>query len=257
MKTVLVTRPREQAKPFADALRQAGLRTILFPTIAIRCIDDWTPPEPARFAGVFFTSANAVHCCCERLAREAPKRLAELRRCRVWAVGPATAAALAHYDIDTEPLPKRADAVHLMAAIAPAEIAGQDYLFLRGSLSLGTIPAALAEHGGRCTALTVYENQPPALEASERVRTLLHGGQLDCLSFTSPSTVENFFSAMGSNRVPAGVLIAAIGTTTAAALEQRGLAVDIQPQVFDAPSLAAAIADRFGAAQGDSSAPTA
>ncbi|MBK1705279.1 uroporphyrinogen-III synthase [Halochromatium glycolicum] len=246
MKTVLVTRPREQAKPFADALQQAGLRPLLFPTIAIRCLDDWALPDPDRFAGVFFTSANAVHCFCGRLGREAPEPLAGLRRSRVWAVGPATASALAQYGIETEPLPKRADAVHLMAAIDPAAIAGQSFLFLRGSLSLGTIPAVIAEQGGRCTALTVYENQPPALEEATRIKRLLHAGQLDCLSFTSPSTVENFFKAMGGTELPAGVLIAAIGTTTAAAIEQLGLEVAIQPQVFDAPSLAEAIAARLG-----------
>lgn len=245
MKTVLVTRPRDQAEPFVDALEHAGLRTVLFPTIAIRCLDDWAPPDPDRFAGVFFTSANAVHCFCERLATAAPERLAGLRERRVWAVGPATAAALAQYGIGTEPLPKRADAVHLMAAIEPAAIAGRSFLFVRGSLSLGTIPAVIAEHRGRCTALTVYENRPPALEEAERIRSLLHGGQLDCLSFTSPSTVENFFQAMGSTEVPADVLIAAIGTTTAAAIEQHGLEVDIQPRAFDAPSLAAAIAARL------------
>ena len=247
MTTVLVTRPRRQAEPFAAALKQAGFTPVLFPTIDIRCLDDWAPPDPERFGGVFFTSVNAVHCFCERLRRDAPDRLSALRRARVWAVGRATASALAGFDVGTEPLPKLADAVHLMAEIDAAQIAGRDFLFIRGSLSLGTVPAVIAERGGRCTALTVYENRTPSLTDAGRIRALLETGGLDCLSFTSPSTVENFFAAIGGATVPAGVLVAAIGTTTAKALAQLGIQVDIQPRVFDAPSLAAAIAARFGA----------
>ncbi|MFE8033863.1 uroporphyrinogen-III synthase [Thiohalocapsa marina] len=255
MKTVLVTRPRHQAQAFIAALEQAGLAPILFPTIEIRCLTDWVPPDLQRFSGVFFTSVNAVQCLCQRLQRDAPAVLADLRQTRVWAVGRATAEALAGYGVGTEPLPTRADAVHLMAAVDPGQIIDRDLLFVRGSRSLGTIPRVIAERGGRCTELTVYENRKPALADAERIRRRLQRGGIDCLSFTSPSTVEHFFAAMGSHQVPPGVRIAAIGTTTAAALADLGLRADIVPATFDGPSLAKAIAEAFAPVSAPESAP--
>ena len=81
-----------------------------------------------------------------------------------------------------------------------------------------------------------------ALEESAKIKSLLEQGELSCLSFTSPSTAVNFFEAMGTTAFPAGVQIAAIGTTTANALKKLGLQVDIIPDSFDAPSFAKAIA---------------
>jgi uroporphyrinogen-III synthase len=67
-KTVLITRQRHQAQPFTAALERAGLKPILLPNIKIRCLEDWTSPDPDHF----FTSVNAVHCCCDQLRFDAP-----------------------------------------------------------------------------------------------------------------------------------------------------------------------------------------
>jgi uroporphyrinogen-III synthase len=72
---------------------------------------------------------------------------------------------------------------------------------------------------------------------------MLQDGKLDCLSFTSPSTAINFFEAIGTTAIPDGVKVAAIGTTTAKALEKLGVRVDIIPEYFDGPSFAKAIAE--------------
>ena len=88
----------------------------------------------------------------------------------------------------------------------------------------------------------MYENLPPSLEESAKIKSLLEQGELSCLSFTSPSTAINFFEAMASTTIPSGVKIAAIGTTTAKALKTLGVRVDIIPESFDGPSFAKAIA---------------
>lgn len=132
-----------------------------------------------------------------------------------------------------------------MAGIDPARISGQSFLFVRGSQSLGTVPEVIAKRGGRCTELTVYANGKAPMDDAPKIKALLQDGALDCLSFTSPSTAKHFFEAMGSTEIPAGTRIAAIGTTTAAALRRLGLPVDIQPEVYDAPHLAEAIITRL------------
>ena len=245
MKTVLVTRPKHQAEPFVRALAENGLISVVFPTIEIRPVPGWTVPDLSRFSGIFFTSANSVQFFLERLLEESPAELPNLRKSKVWAVGKTTAADLDKQGVKTEPLPKIADAVNLMESIDPNEIRGHTFLFVRGNLSLGTIPQLIVERGGTCVELTVYENIQPSQEDTEKVRTMLIEGKLDCLSFTSPSTAINFFEAMGSKTVPEGVLIAAIGTTTSGALEKLGVHVDIIPEYFDGPNFAKAIAGRL------------
>lgn len=242
-KTVLVTRPKHQAEPFVRALAGYGIESVVFPTIEIRPVPGWSVPDLTRFAGIFMTSANSVRFFMERLLEASPDELENLRQARVWAVGKTTGGDLEKHGVKTEPLPKSADAVSLMEGIDKKEIEGKTFLFVRGSLSLGTIPQVIAERGGTCVELTVYENIQPSAEDTGRVRELLLAGKLDCLSFTSPSTAINFFEAMASTALPDGVLVAAIGTTTSAALEKLGVRVDIIPDYFDGPSFAKAIAE--------------
>ncbi|HHE31235.1 MAG TPA: uroporphyrinogen-III synthase [Chlorobaculum parvum] len=243
MKTVLVTRPKHQAAPFVRELEQYGLKTVVFPTIEIRPVAGWKVPNLSQFAGIFFTSPNSVQFFLERLLKESPAELPNLQNTRVWAVGKTTGGDLEKHGVTIEPLPKSADAVSLMSGIDAREIERKTFLFVRGSLSLGTIPEVIAKRGGSCVEVTVYENQSPSLEDTQRVKEMLAEGKLDCLSFTSPSTARNFFEAMGSKKVADSVKIAAIGTTTSGALEKMGIKVDIIPEYFDGPSFAKAIAE--------------
>jgi uroporphyrinogen-III synthase len=243
MKTVLVTRPKDQAASFVKKLEEYGLNSIIFPTIEIRPVSGWKVPDLRVFDGLFFTSPNSVTFFMEQLLRESPDELRTLQQLKIWAVGKTTAEDLARHGVKTQPVPKIADAVTLMEEIDSSTINGHTFLFLRGSLSLGTIPEVIRKRGGSCIELTVYENLPPSLEDSVKIKSLLEDGKLSCLSFTSPSTAINFFEALGTTVVPEGVLIAAIGTTTAQALEKIGLQVDIIPSCFDAPSFAKAISE--------------
>ncbi|MBV5326060.1 MAG: uroporphyrinogen-III synthase [Chlorobium sp.] len=243
MKTVLVTRPKDQAEPFVRELEKYGLISVVFPTIEILPVPGWSVPDLKKFDGAFFTSPNSVRFFLERLLQEAPLELESLRDIHVWAVGKTTSKDLGVHGIVTEPLPKIADAVNLMAEIDDAEIKGKSFLFLKGNLSLGIIPELIAAKGGLCTEITVYDNRLPSLEDTAKIKTILQEGGLSCLSFTSPSTAENFFQAIEKKSIPEGTLIAAIGTTTAAALEKLGVTVDVIPEYFDGPTFAKAIAD--------------
>ncbi|NHQ61207.1 uroporphyrinogen-III synthase [Chlorobium sp. BLA1] len=242
MKTVLVTRPKQQAASFVKELEQYGLNSFVFPTIEIRPVSGWSVPDLSKFDGVFFTSPNSVSFFLDRLLTESPEELQHLQKLKIWAVGKTTSGDLAKHGVTTQPVPKIADAVTLMEEIGIEAITGRTFLFVRGSLSLGTIPDVIEKRGGHCVELTVYENLPPSLEETVKVKTLLEQGKLSCLSFTSPSTAINFFEAIESTALPSGVLVAAIGTTTASALEKIGLQVDIIPESFDGPGFAKAIA---------------
>ena len=72
-------------------------------------------------------------------------------------------------------------------------------------------------------------------------------GRVDCISFASSSTVDNFLQLFGAEMLkkePRPVL-AAIGPITARKLEDAGLAADIVPPDYTVPALVAAIMDHF------------
>jgi uroporphyrinogen III methyltransferase/synthase len=75
----------------------------------------------------------------------------------------------------------------------------------------------------------------------------LERGEIHCLTFTSSSTVENFFSLVepGVVRgfVDQGLVIAVIGPITAKTLEGYGFSATIQPGDYTVPALAEAVAN--------------
>ena len=85
--TALITRPREDAKPLADALAARGIAVVIEPLLAIATLPATAPELASDLAGVqaiLFTSANGVRAFAELSSR---------RDIGVLAVGDATAAA--------------------------------------------------------------------------------------------------------------------------------------------------------------------
>ena len=76
----------------------------------------------------------------------------------------------------------------------------------------------------------------------------MKAGEIDCITFASSSTVENFFAIVPAELVrESGARLACIGPITAASLEALDLAADIQPETFTIPALIRAIEDHFAA----------
>jgi uroporphyrinogen-III synthase len=104
---VIVTRPREQAGPLADAIREVGHEPVLCPLIRVEPLGDG-PVDLDGYDWVVVTSANG--------ARELA------RRCRgkaslIAAIGPATAAALAEHGMKPDVVPQDSSQEGLLAAL--------------------------------------------------------------------------------------------------------------------------------------------
>lgn len=86
---------------------------------------------------------------------------------------------------------------------------------------------------------------PASWEPLDRgIGELLRGAYAGVL-FTSPAAVEAFFARL-PGRLPAGLVIGAVGRGSAAALAARGLAADVVPDEGHGVGLAEALIDRFG-----------
>lgn len=244
MKTVLITRPKEQAVYLISHLERRGLRSVLFPTIEIVPLTTWEIPPLNRYDGVFFTSTNGVRHFLEPLLLRRPNALAVLRNLQLFAVGKKTSALLSDYNLTATSLPERADAASLVRQLEEP-LGNKRFLFVRGSLAERTIPEYIKSHGGICDECEVYDTRKTSPENATQVKTLLAQGMIDCIAFTSPSTARNFFELMTGVSLQSRIRIAAIGETTATALYEFGFTAHILPPEQTGESLAEAIATYF------------
>jgi uroporphyrinogen III methyltransferase/synthase len=243
-RTVVVTRPREQAAPFAALLERHGARVVVFPTIVTR------PADPAAldraiaaletYAWVVFPSANAVRFVRDRLA--AAGRHGMPAGVRVAAVGSATAALLEQHGIRVDAVPEE----FVGTAVPPAlgDLRGRRVLLPRADIGRAETVAALEAAGARVEAVTVYhtvpaEPDPAGLAALER--------GVDAVTFTSPSTFTNFRQLLGDRAAAllGRAVIASIGPVTSAAIRDAGLPVHVEPAEHTTAALAAALDTHF------------
>ena len=113
-------------------------------------------------------------------------------------------------------------------------------LFPRGAQARDTVPAALQARGAIVDAPETYRNVFPT-ESEEHVREYFAAGKFpDWVTFTSPSTVNNFLRAADRKGLE-GSRIATIGPTTSEAVRMHGLRVHAEAVSPSAEELVAAI----------------
>jgi uroporphyrinogen-III synthase len=227
-RSVVVTRTRAQAAPFAQALAARGAIPILFPTIDIRPLDDCAALDRIltgadQYAWIVFTSVNTVNAVWERL--RALGLTALTGPARIAAVGPATAAALAQRGAPIAAMP--ADFRGAAIAGALGELAGRRVLLPCADISREETAEALRQAGAVVDEVVAYHTTPAAPDPAGLAALR---GKVDAVTFTSPSTVRNFLTLVGpgARDLLARSLVACIGPVTAAAVTELGLAPPLQ-----------------------------
>jgi uroporphyrinogen III methyltransferase/synthase len=229
---VLLTRPAEQAPPWAAALEAAGASVLRHPTIEVHPPPSWEPLDEAlarlgEYAWLVFTSAAAVRFTLSRLG---PGRTpAALQGLRVAAVGPETARALEESGLRVARIPEGSgQGGEALAATLGDLHPGTRILFPQAVGGREELRNALHRRG--CTVDVV-----PASQTVPR-RDLPPPPPFDVATFASPSALRAFVAAHGLALLE-NAQVAVIGPTTATAADALGL----HPVVADAPTVDALI----------------
>jgi uroporphyrinogen-III synthase len=217
-RTILVTRPAEQAVPLVRALEQRGARVLIAPTIRI------VPARSAaltsalkelaagRFDWITLTSRVTVDVLRDRLA--SPDEV----RAKVAVIGEGTAAAFRRWagrDPDLQP------ATFTTAALARVfPRGGGRVLTARADVAPEGLEGALARKGWDPVRVDAYRTVF-ARSLPREAREALRRGDVDAVTFTSASTVRGFIEALGAARGTPKVVC--IGPVTASAARRAGL----------------------------------
>ena len=250
-RSVVVTRAREQASGLAQELVQLGADVIQCPTIEISPLPDYAELDAAidrlsEYAWLIFTSVNGVRWFWKRL-EAAGKDSRALGLCRVAAIGPATAEALEARGIRPDFIPECYVAEGVVEGLlARGKVDGVRMLLPRAAKAREVLPDELRKAGARVDVISAYETIPAAARKDE-VLERMQAGTLDCVTFGSSSTVENFLSLIPAETLRAHpeVRLAAIGPVTAKTLEAHGLPCHIMPEEYTIPALVQALVSHY------------
>ena len=243
-KGVVVTRAREQASGLVNVLRGHGACVHEFPTIKVEHLNDYVDVETAilqlaRYQWTIFTSVNGVKFFWEQL------RLVGLDSrifggMQIAAIGPATADALRERGIEPDFVPDKYVAEHVVSGLLERGIRGADVLIPRAKKAREVLPRELKDAGCNVTVLPVYETRLVQASGDEIVAAL-DNGDIHYVTFTSSSTVENFFELVDPEvfRKYPDVKIASIGPVTSETVKRFGFTPSLEPADYTIPGLVA------------------
>lgn len=234
-KRIVVTRARDQASELKRLLQEDGAEVIEFPTIEI------TPPASfdsldrtidalGDYQWVVFTSPNGVNAFFDRL-RQRGRDARALAGCMIAAVGDSTAGDLRTRGIEPDLVPARFQSAALLPLL-DSDQRGVRTAVIRAATGSDELIDGLRQRGGEVDLAVAYETKPIAGDVQQLQ-------QIDIVTFTSGSTVENFF-AVAADRLP-NAKLASIGPVTSDAIRRHGREVDIEADSATVAALHAAI----------------
>ena len=249
-RVVAITRPVGQAEEAGELIRAKGGVPYYIPAIEIKGLSN---PEPMkRFiaeltAGtvdyVILMSTNGVKYLFGAVQEiKQTRQLHEgLKKTCVIAVGPKTAEAMREYNVRIDMVPEKYSSEGLLEALKGTDLKGKKIRVPRTSNATPTLTNQLKEQGADVEEIYVYESGLPVDEELKiKFYTDLTNGRINAILFGSGLSAKNIFRML-TGKAPMTVLrqviaqrvtIVAIGPTTAEALRELEIKVDVVPDDY-------------------------
>lgn len=241
-KGIVVTRAREQASDMAALLASHGANVIQFPTIEVHPLPDYADVRKtlgyiSSYDWVAFTSVNGVARFFEQL-RAIGQDARALAGCKIAAIGPATAQALKKNGIKADFIPERFVAESVVQGLSALGLQDKRILIPRALVARDVLPDQLRAAGASVDVLPMYETKPSNAHREE-ILEMLEAGEIQCITFGSSSTVENFIELIPASKLKEypNLKYGCIGPVTAKTLEKHGIICDFQPTDYTIPAL--------------------
>lgn len=239
-KRVVVTRARDQASQLVDLLTDSGANVLQFPTIESAppaSFDSLDRAIAGRYDLYVFSSVNGVSAFFERLLAQG-KDARSLAGARVAAVGDTTAAELRSHGIRPDLVPEKFQSAALLPLLA-GDQRGVRTVVIRAAEGSDELIDELRRRGGEVDLAVAYQTMA-VVENIARLRELISNGAIDVVTFTSGSTVSNFFDVLSADerkQILERAKIASIGPVTSDAIRRYGRSPDIEAKTAGVQAL--------------------
>jgi uroporphyrinogen-III synthase len=247
-RTVVVTRPREQAAETIRAIEERGGKSYILPTIEIQAPRDLSAAKAffqalsARKADyVILMSVNGVQhllvIAKSMGITDEVKR--NFRNTVVVAVGPKTAKELETNGIHVDLVPEKYTSEGILQCLQQRHVEGKAIFIPRTSEAPPELGEKLRTMGNRVEEIHIYHSELPTDDVlAEKFVKDLAEGKTDAILFTSSLGVRNFFEMLKhviseeklKHLIEKNIVTVAIGPTTAKTLTEAGVKVHVMPQ---------------------------
>jgi len=224
---VIVTRPALPDDPLPTRLTRLGAAVLSWPMLTILPPRDPAPLKAAlsdlgRYDWIIFSSARAVEAVFAHGTLQGTDLPGNVQ---IAATGSATARAVTDRGWPVVLVPDTFSGVSLLSLFAERDLApGREIFFPASALAPDTVPEGLRALGARVHRVTAYDVGPAGVTA-ESCRADLAGDPIDAITFASPSAVNglrDLLDPASFTTLMHTAAIAAIGSTTAAAVRASG-----------------------------------
>lgn len=240
-RTVLVTRPEEQAEALAKPLRDLGARVLKQPAIAIEPPQDWKPVDSAiaklsEYDLLIFCSHNGVQFFLNRLKTRGGDMRA-LAGLEIGCIGKKTAAALEQFHLQCDLMPDTFHAEAMASLIGP-RVNGKRIIVIRASRGNDQLAIQLAALGGNVTQVIAYQHSDVTV-CDRSIKEAVSNGEVDWITVTSSATAESlhcmFSDAMNDMK------IASLSPITSRKLNELGYPIQAEASPYTIEALVEAL----------------
>ena len=241
-KRIVVTRTREQAGGLSRELSSLGADVVELPTIRIELPDDRQGfaegvTHAHEYDWLVFSSPNGVERFFDAFfATYEDAR--SLGNPRIAVIGNGTAQKVREYRFAVDLVPEKFVAEGLVEAFANESIENLTVLWVRAEEARDVIYEGLTALGGIVDECIAYKTVPETGDPTGAAARMAEQGA-DLMTFTSASTVDNFFKL--ALPWPENCAAGSIGPVTSEALRKHGVEPAFEAKQHDIPGLVAAI----------------
>jgi len=247
---IVVTRAREQASELKKLLEESGAQVLQFPTIEIAPPSSYASLDAVvaqldAYHWLIFTSTNGVRAFFERL-HEQGRDARALAGTKLAAVGDSTAAALRGHGLIADLVPEKMQSIALAPKFADDQ-QGVRFAYIRAEEGRDELIEELRRRGASVDLAVAYRTIAADADLGE-LRRLIAAGAIDLVTFTSASTVDNFFAQLSENdraQLFAQAALASIGPQTTEAIGRYGRAPEIEAAKATVAALHEAIVEKL------------
>lgn len=231
-KNILVTRDAPGNVEFAEKIISRGGNPISFETFRIKPLTESNEFLQAltkfhEYQWIIFTSRNGVKIFFEAMGK-LKKDVRVFASAKIACIGSQTAAALQQYGIKADFIPSIFTSEEFgKQLINFTNIKYKKVLLLRSQIASNELVEILAQGGAKVEDIAIYT---AVMQKGDSVslEKKIGSGEIDWVTFASPSAVKGFFENISSDIVNSSKInVASIGPVTSKELESHGVGINI------------------------------